>query len=171
MTGVAPRIGLIGSTVQVSGTGFSSGATVTFGAAAAGVRVHDTTILTATTPLNGEGTVDVVVTNPNGDRAVLANGFTYGVVTLTASPTVVAPGAQISVTWVAPSERSALDWIGFFPAGDPSTAYQLGWWQYTNGAPTGSWTLSAPTQAGQFEFRYLSDDDYVDVARAPVAVR
>lgn len=171
VTGVAPRTGLVGSTVQVSGTGFSSGATVTLGAVATGVRVHDSTILTAAIPLNGQGTVDVVVTNPHGDSAALANGFTYGAVTLAASPSVVAPGAPLSVTWAAPSGRSVLDWVGFFPAGDPSTAFQLGWWQYTNGTPAGSWTLSAPTLAGQYEFRYLLNDEYFDVARAPVTVR
>jgi hypothetical protein len=171
VTGVAPRTAPIGSIVQVSGTGFSSGATVTFGAVAALAHdFHNSTTLRTVIPLNGEGTVDVVVTNPNGDSAVLANGFTYGVVTLTASPTVVAPGAGISVTWAAPSGRPVDDWVGFFPVGDPSTAFELGW-TYTNGAPTGSWSRSVPTQTGQYEFRYLLDDGYFDVARAAVTVR
>jgi hypothetical protein len=43
-----------------------------------------------------------------------------------------------------------------------------GWWDYTGGKTSGTLTLSAPTQAGQYEFRYLPNDGYVDAARSGV---
>jgi hypothetical protein len=54
--------------------------------------------------------------------------------------------------------------------GDPSTSYDL-WWKYTDGGTSGTFTLNAPTQPGQYEFRYLLDDGFVDTARStPVTV-
>jgi hypothetical protein len=39
-------------------------------------------------------------------------------------------------------------------------------WEYTDGLPFGSMSFTAPEQPGQYEFRYLLDDDYIDVARS-----
>ena len=172
VTAIVPKTGLMNSTVRISGTGFSPGAIVTVGGKAANTLVINSTLITATTPANDAGTVDVVVTNPSGQSAQLAGGFTYEVVTLSVSSTVVAPGGQLTVSWVAPGGRSAVDWLGFFKLGDPSTNYESGWWDYTNGATSGTFVLTAPTQAGQYEFRYLLDDGYVDVARStPITVQ
>ena len=51
-----------------------------------------------------------------------------------------------------------------FRTGEPDTAY--GWWEYTYAATSGTLTLTAPSQAGQYEFRYLLDDEYIDAARS-----
>ena len=88
---------------------------------------------------------------------------------LTLSPGVVAPGGELRVSWTAPGGQSFLDWIGLFRVGDSN----FDWidYQYTDGATTGTQTWRAPTQGGQYEFRYLLDDGYVDVARSsPVTV-
>jgi len=83
-----------GSAVTIAGTNFLAGATVTFGGAdATSVSVASATSITATTPAHAAGGVDVVVTNPDGQSATLANAFTY-----LASPTV---------TSLTPSEGSA----------------------------------------------------------------
>ena len=67
-----------GTSVTVSGTGFSTGATVTLGGTAAtNVTVVSSVSITATAPAHAAGTVDVVVTNSNGQSATLINGFTY----------------------------------------------------------------------------------------------
>jgi len=67
-----------GTAVTIIGTGFASGATVTFGGTAAtGVTAASATSITATTPARSTGAVDVVVTNPDGQSGRLANGFTY----------------------------------------------------------------------------------------------
>jgi hypothetical protein len=69
---------------------------------------------------------------------------------ITATSTV-AKGGALSVTWSAPGGRPASDWIGLFPAGGGG-AYV--WWKYTGGSASGSETLTAPSQPGQYEFRY-----------------
>ena len=52
----------------------------------------------------------------------------------------------------------------------PNTSYDY-WWEYTDGATSGTLTLSAPTAPGQYEFRYLLDDGFVDTVRSsPVTV-
>jgi hypothetical protein len=152
--------------VRVTGTGFVSGATLTLGGVAANVTSVTGTVISATTPADAPGTVDVVVTNPDGQRGTLARGYTYEVVTLTVSANKVTPGGQLSVTWVAPSARSSVDWIALLKVGDPSTSYASGRWQYTKGATAGTFTINAPTQSGEYEFRYLLDDDFIEVARS-----
>jgi hypothetical protein len=80
VTSVSPASGRTsgGTKVTIAGTGFQSGATVTFGGnAATNVTVVSSTSITATTPPHAAGTVNVTVTNPNGQRDTLANGYTY----------------------------------------------------------------------------------------------
>ena len=68
-----------GSTdVTLTGTGFASGATVTFGGeAATDVRVASGSSISARTPAHVAGDVDVKVRNPDGKEALLTHGFTY----------------------------------------------------------------------------------------------
>ena len=67
-----------GTAVTITGTGFQSGATVSFGGkTATNVSVVSTTSLTAITPSHPAGTVSVTVTNPNGQSATLSNAYTY----------------------------------------------------------------------------------------------
>ncbi len=68
-----------GTVVTVNGANFQKGATVAFGGnAAASVTFVSTTQLQATTPPQATaGSVDVVVTNPDGQAAALSQGFTY----------------------------------------------------------------------------------------------
>jgi hypothetical protein len=81
VTSVMPNQGPTagGTSVTIAGSGFASGATVTFGGnAATGVNVPSATSITCTTPAHGAGQVSVTVTNPSGGgSATLANGFTY----------------------------------------------------------------------------------------------
>lgn len=77
--GVSPTSGTTGggTTVTITGTGFASGATVRFGnASATAVTVLSSTQLTAITPA-GSGTVDVRVTNPDGQVGQLNDAYTY----------------------------------------------------------------------------------------------
>ncbi len=80
VTGIAPSSGTAngGTGVTITGTGFLSGATVTFGGTAAtGVTVTSSTTITATTPAHAVGPVDVVVTNTGGQSGTLTSGYTY----------------------------------------------------------------------------------------------
>jgi len=67
-----------GTLVTITGTGFQSGATVSFGGAAATlVTVLSSTQVQATTPAHGNATVDVTLTNPDSQSSTLTNGFTF----------------------------------------------------------------------------------------------
>ncbi len=95
------------------------------------------------------------------NTVTVSGASTYMVTTPQSS---VAPGGALSVSWTAPAGRPATDWVGLFRIGIPNTAF--GWWQYTNGAPSGTFTLAAPGEAGEYEFRYLLEDGFTDAARS-----
>jgi hypothetical protein len=81
LTGVSPTSGTTagGTPVTLTGQNFASGATITFGGAAAtSVVVVSATQITANTPPHAQGSVNVVVTNTDGQSATLTNGFTFG---------------------------------------------------------------------------------------------
>ena len=88
ITGAPPGISSIspstgstngGTSVTISGKNLQVGATVTFGGVAGtSVNVISSTQMTAVTPAHAAGSVDVVVTNPNGKSATLSAGFGYG---------------------------------------------------------------------------------------------
>ena len=86
--------------------------------------------------------------------------------TLTATPSQVAPGAQLNVSWTAPSGRPSTDWIALYKVGDPNTTY--GSWQYTQGATSGTFTVTTPTTAAKYEFRYLLQNGFTVVASSNI---
>ena len=79
VSSVSPTSGTTGggTVVSITGSGFASGATVRFGGVlATGVNVASPTLLTAVTPA-GSGTVDVRVTNPDGQVGQVNNAYSY----------------------------------------------------------------------------------------------
>lgn len=80
VTAISPTSGSTsgGTSVTITGTGFSSGATVSLGGTAAtNVTVVSSTSITATTPAHAAGTVNVVVTNTDSQNGTLSSGYTY----------------------------------------------------------------------------------------------
>ena len=90
-----------------------------------------------------------------------------GVYTVTASTNTVAPGGQLSVNWTT-SIAYPWDWISLDRVGAAVGIHA--WAQSTAGAASGTFTLSAPTQAGQYEFRYLLNDESDAARSSPVTV-
>lgn len=88
--------------------------------------------------------------------------------TLTPSATTVAPGAVVSISWTA-SKGGAKDWIGLFRLGAAAPC-DHGWSEYTGAGTSGTFTLTAPMQPGQYEFRYLPNDGCTETARSPLTV-
>ena len=127
--------------------------------------------ITAIVPARTAGHADVVVTNPGGSGGTLPAAFTYSFdepVTLTPSANVIDAGGEMSVSWTAPTGRTG-DWIAVFRVG---RNYEDDWYGLTKGATSGTHTLTAPSRPGQYQFRYLVDDGFHDVARSsPVTVR
>ena len=106
----------------------------------------------------------MVVTNPDGQTARSATGFTYTVVTLTPGATFVAAGTEMNVSWTVTHARNSLDWIGLFELDAPNTSF--GWWQYAFGTG-GVFGLNAPLTRGVYEFRYLLNDEYHNMTGKP----
>ena len=173
VTAISPSTGSTArpTPVTISGTGFLAGATVTVDVMAVSVTVVNSTTITAIVPAHTAGRADVVVTNPGGLGGTLTAAFTYSFAepfTLTPSTNAVDAGGQMSVSWTAPGAQ-ARDWIAVFRVGG---SYDDDWWGHTNGATSGTHTLTAPTRPGQYEFRYLLDGGFLDAARSsPVTVR
>jgi hypothetical protein len=46
--------------------------------------------------------------------------------------------------------------------------YSYGPWRYTNGATSGTFSVTAPSTAGDYEFRYLLNNGYTSVAKSAV---
>jgi len=168
---ITPSEGLAGVPIRVTirGTGFLLGASVSIDGHAedAELLTNGTSIGATTPPHPSAGFADVVVINPNGQIGTLTAGFRYSAVTLTATPTSVAPGGTLSGNWVAPGRSAGQgDWVGLFKVGDPNTTPV--WRQVTTGA-SGTFTLSAPAEPGEYEFRYLIErDSIIDFARSTV---
>jgi IPT/TIG domain-containing protein len=108
VTSIAPNNGTTsgGTSVNITGTGFLSGATVSVGGTSAtGVSVVSSTSITATTPAHSAGTASVVVTNTDGLNGTLSGGFTYSAVNPAPSVTAINPnngstdgGTAVTVT-------------------------------------------------------------------------
>ncbi|MBB5642526.1 IPT/TIG domain-containing protein [Cryobacterium roopkundense] len=89
ITGLVPDNGpeAGGTTVVITGTGFTGATDVTFdGVSAATVVVDSDTQITVTTPAHAPGLVDVVVLSPNGDSAPADFTFTPLPVGLSLTP-------------------------------------------------------------------------------------
>lgn len=68
-----------GSKLTIGGTGFASGVVVKFGGQPAVVTSSTSTTIEVVTPASASGpaVVDVEVTNPDGQKATLSQGYTY----------------------------------------------------------------------------------------------
>lgn len=106
LSAIAPSTGFTGggTVVTLTGTGFVTGATVTFGGlAASNVSVVSPTQIVATTPPGTVGSAVVLVTNPGGLISGLASGFAYSVTSTPAPTPPASTGGAISVASVSPS--------------------------------------------------------------------
>ncbi len=102
---LAPKTGPAagGTTVTITGKGFTGTTTVDFGTTAATkFTVNSATSITAVSPAASTGVVDVTVTTPNGTSAiVLADHFTFGQPTITKlrpSSGTKAGGTTVTIT-------------------------------------------------------------------------
>ena len=164
ISSVDPPAAWPGMLVRIGGTGFLPGLTVTMGGVAAAVTTVMPSFIQVTAPAHEPGPVDIVVTNPGGQSGSRPSGFTFDAPpTLTASPATVAAGEPITVTWTT-THPGSLDWIGIFRPGDRNEDY--GTYYYTGDRSTGTLVFTAPSTPGQYEFRYLPNDGYIDVARS-----
>ena len=105
VTAISPSTGALagGTTLTITGTGFSPGATVTInGVAAPTVSAVSPTQIVVTTPPGPSGNATILVTNPGGAISGLASAFAYSANPQATPPPAAAP-ATLSITGVSPS--------------------------------------------------------------------
>ncbi len=121
VTSIDPASGpeLGGTPVTIKGSSFQSGATVSFdGITADSVVVASDTVITAVTPAHPADTVDVIVTNPDGQADTLSGGFEFvAVIPLAVNDTASTPqGSAVTVDVLANDSD---------PNGDPLTVISI----------------------------------------------
>ena len=147
-----PSLG--GTSVTITGTGFQTGATVTFGGTAlTSVSVLNSTTITGITASHAAGAVDVLVRNPDGQSGTCAGCYAF-----VATPPVIS-NVQSSV---APNRRSAtITWATNIPADSQveyGTTTTYGSFSALNGAPVTSHsvTLTGLSRGITYHYRVYS---------------
>jgi cysteine-rich repeat protein len=111
------------------------------------------------------------VGTPNSATVTLADDDTGGGgggMVLTATPSTIAVGGAVTVSWSGVTSPSGFDWIGVYNPGQGNTAYHG--WKYvsctqTPGAPRASGSCTFLLGAiGTYEFRYLSNAGFTSIA-------
>ena len=129
LSAIAPASGPTagGTAVTLIGTGFGSGASVTFGSTlASSVAVVSSSQITAVTPAASAGAVNVKVANSSGSSATLAAAFTYqGTSNSSGSSTLCTPNLVL-------------------PVGNPSVPYYAGL-TCSGGTPPYTWSIVSGT--------------------------
>jgi len=123
ITSVVPNSGPTtgGNVVNINGTGFQPGATVTIGGNPATVNNTTPTVLTVTVPAGTAGAKNVTVNNPDGGSVTSNNAYTYTAGAPTITSVVTDPvGSRLIVTF----SQSGMTC--------PNTANALASWVFTN---------------------------------------
>jgi len=102
-----------GNTVTLSGTGFTSGATVMFGdSSCTSVNVLFPTLMTCTAPARPAGLVDVSVTNSDGQVSTLAGAYVYlvapAVTSLTPASGTTGGGTVVTIAGTGFSQNATV---------------------------------------------------------------
>jgi hypothetical protein len=91
-----------GTSVTITGANFQTGATVSFGgAAASSLTVLSATQIRAITPAHNAGSTSVSVQDPDGQSSTLNNGFAYTSVSQLQVTTNTLPAGAVSVSYTA----------------------------------------------------------------------
>jgi hypothetical protein len=175
-----------GTAVTITGTGFISGGTsVNFGSgyAATSITVKSATSITATSPAESAGTIDITVTTPGGtSTTTTADEFTFDAVpTLTAvSPNAgpIAGGTTVTITGTGfVSGRTSVSFGSGHGAADVTVnsptsittsppAESTGTVDVTVGTPGGT---SAPSTADRFTYDPVSTVTAISASAGPTA--
>ena len=86
---------------------------------------------------------------------------------LAVSATTVQPGTPVTVT-LTNGLGGAGDWLGFAAVGTPDGPGKYIQWVYVGaGITTRTWTVTAPTAPGAYEFRFFPNNTYTRLATSP----
>ena len=91
---------------------------------------------------------------------------------MSGSPTSVARGGTITVTWSDIAAPTTGDWVALYAAGTADGG-AVSAWKYTGGGASGSVTLKFPwgATAGNYEIRLMADNNIQRLATsAPITL-
>jgi hypothetical protein len=175
VTGMSPNQGPTagGTTVTITGNGFLNATAVTFGGVSASFTVNSDTQITAFSPAEPAGTVDVQVTNANGTSTPVApDRFTYQPImpAVTGLSTINGPasgGTTLTITGTGFLNATAVSF------GDPPPAPLPVGGQRGPGAGAGtpsptsaSFVVNSPTQITAFTPPHAAGTVHVRVTTA-----
>jgi subtilisin family serine protease len=157
-------------TLSVNGTGFVSSSVVRWNGANRPTTFVSATQLQAAisaADLAAVGSAQVSVFSPSPGGGT-SNPLTFSVTVapvLTVNTTTVMPGGQVTVTLTGGFGGGA-DWLAFAPTSVPNTSY-LQYIYVGAGVTTRSWTVTAPSTVGPYEFRLFLNNGYTRAATSP----
>ena len=159
-------------TLTVHGADFARASRVRVnGVNRATTYVNETT-LTALVPASDLATtasgLSITVFSPTpGGGTSAARTLSLTQPSLTVSPTTVQGGDSVTVT-LTNGPGGSKDWLGFVAVGTPDGPGKYLQWVYVGGGvATRTWTVTAPSTPGQYEFRFFANDSYVRAATSP----
>jgi len=162
--------GSAGLTLIVNGSGFAASSVVHWNGSARATTVVSTTQLRATIPSTdlataGTAAVTVVTPAPGGGTSASLTFTVTPAPVLTVSASSVAAGASVTVT-LTNGLGGSLDWLSFGATGAADNAY-LQFTYVGAGVTTRTWTVTAPSAAGTYEFRLFRQGSFVRLATSP----
>jgi subtilisin len=177
-TSLAPasaQTGIAGVSLTVNGASFVSSSIVRWNGQDRPTTFLSATQLRATIPATdvasvGSASVTVFTQAPGGGTS---SPLTFTIVQgsppqLTVSATTVAPGAPVTVT-LTNGPGGATDWLAFAQTSAPDRSY-IRFSYVAAGQTTKTWTVTAPTTPGSYEFRLFPNNGYTRAATSPTVV-
>jgi subtilisin len=173
VSSISPTMAAVGGpgfTLTVNGSSFTSASVVLWNGSNRPTTFVSANQLQASigaSDIAATGTAHVAVFTPApGGGTSAAFAFTIGTVpVLTVNTTSAPSGSSITVT-LTNGFGGANDWLAFAPTSAPNTSYLL----YTyvgNGVTTRTWTVTAPSTPGTYEFRLFPNNGYTRAATSP----
>jgi subtilisin len=161
--------------LTVNGTGFAPTSVVRWNGAARSTTFLSATQLRASiaaADIASAGTASVTVFTPapgGGTSAPLTFTIAQGLPPqLTVSATTVPPGGSVTVT-LTNGAGGFSDWLAFAQTTAPNTSY-IRYTYVGAGVTTRTWTITAPTTPGSYEFRLFLNDSYTRATTSPTVV-
>src|SRR5258708_3901244 len=100
-------------------------------------------------------------------RLAVGNSFTItgGATSVLSTPSSIAAGGSISVSWSGVPTPTSTDWVGVYPSGAADQGGRI-LYQYTSGAASGSMNVAIPisTAGGTYEVRLFANNAYTRLA-------
>jgi hypothetical protein len=113
------------------------------------------------------GTYELRLFSNNGYTRLAASDFVQIIfdARLTASPSTIRPGDQVTASWSGIPSPTATDWVGLYAVGTLEDRKYLTW-KYTDGGASGTRLLPIPAGVapGTYELRLFSNNGYTRLA-------